>query len=64
MSVQPGRRPARLLMNTAFLLSFGWRHARGYLVFSFGFAAFQRVVVFFQHTYSIKVIIVAGHVRG
>ncbi len=58
MSAEPGRRrPARLLRNTAFLLSFGWRHARGYLVFSFCFAAFQRVVVFFQHTYSIKLII-------
>ena len=51
------QKPFRLIRNTAFLLSWGWRHARAYLVASFCFSVFHQVVVFFEHVYSVKVII-------
>jgi ATP-binding cassette subfamily B protein len=51
------QRPFMMLRNVAFLLSWGWRHARGYLLASFGLAVFHRAVIFFEHTWSIKFII-------
>jgi ATP-binding cassette, subfamily B, bacterial len=46
-----------LVANYRYMLAFGWRYARPYLIATFGIAIVHQLVIFFEHVYSIKFII-------
>src|SRR5258706_6248907 len=46
-----------VVVNYLYMLRFGWKYARGYMFATFAVEIFHRVVIFFEHVYSIKFII-------
>jgi ATP-binding cassette subfamily B protein len=46
-----------VIANYLYMLKFGWKYARFYIIATFALEIFHRVVIFFEHTYSIKFII-------
>lgn len=49
--------PLSVAANYLYMLKFGWKYARFYVISFFGLEIFHRIVIFFEHTYSIKFII-------
>ena len=46
-----------LIANYLYMLKFGWKYARFFMIATFALEIFHRIVIFFEHTYSIKFII-------
>jgi len=46
-----------LVRNYAFMLRVGWKHAPGLLLHTFALVLIHRIVIFFEHVYSLKFII-------
>ncbi len=53
---KPRSQPS-LLANYLYMLRFGWKYARLYVIATFALAIVHPIVIFFEHTYSIKFII-------